>query len=64
MKILILFIIFGQINLPIYPKLKSNEDASKFLNDYCIEVIQFIKDTWKQKEFAKRQIGEALKIEA
>ncbi len=64
-KLLILnLIIFGQINLPIYSKLKTKEDTDKFLNNYCIEVVQFIKDTSeKQKELAKKgQIGEALGI--
>ena len=64
-KLLILiFIIFGHINPPIYSKLKNKDDADKFLDIYCIEVVQFIKDTsLKQKDLAKKgQVGEALRI--
>ena len=66
MKKLFIFslLIFGQINLPIYSKLKTQEDADKFLSTYCIEVVQFIKGTYeRQKELSKKgQVGEALRI--
>ena len=57
-------LIFGQINLPIYSKLKTKDDADKFLNTYCIEVVQFIKDTSeRQKTLVKKgQPMEALRI--
>ena len=64
-KLLILILIVsGHINLPIYSKLRSKDDADKFLDIYCIEVVQFIKDTSeKQKDLAKKgQLGEALRI--
>ena len=59
-----ILIIFGHVNLPTYSKLKSKDDADKFLDIYCIEVVQFIKDTSeKQKDLAKKgQVGEALRI--
>ena len=64
-KLLILILIVsGHINLPIYSKLRSKDDADKFLDIYGIEVVQFIKDTSeKQKDLAKKGlVGEALRI--
>ncbi len=51
-------ILFTQFNSPIYAitEFKTREEADKFLNQYCIDLVNFTKGVVKrQKELAKQE---------
>ena len=57
-KFIISCIFFSQLNIPIYAssEFKTKEEADKFLNSYCIDLVNFTKDVVKrQEELAKEE---------
>ena len=57
-KFILSCILFAQLNIPIYAssEFKTKEEADKFLNAYCIDLVSFTKDVVKrQEELAKEE---------
>ncbi len=46
-NILLLLILFWTSSLNANAKINSNEEAEKFLNNYCIEIVSAIKDAYE-----------------